>query len=151
MLELETINAYWAADPSLTVDGARRPPAAAARDPAPSACSWAGASAAPSPRRSPPAGVAARVVVLDGLAPGAPQPSRAEAELLRSFAMYAGARRGRPLAIDPARLRAGLEPALAHILEAARAAGALRVDTTPATVRRCYEQHARARPARPPR
>ena len=82
-----------------------------------------------------------RVVVLDGLAPGATQAPR-EAELLRLFAMYAGARRGRPLEIDPAHLRAGLEPALAHILEAASASGALRVDTTPATVKRCYEQHA---------
>ena len=56
--------------------------------------------------------------------------------------MYAGARRGRPLEVDPARLREGLEPALAHILDVASAAGALREDTTPASVRRCYEQHA---------
>jgi hypothetical protein len=40
-------------------------------------------------------------------------------------------------------LHDGLEPGLAHILEAAAAAGALRPGTTPATVRRCYDDHAR--------
>ena len=57
--------------------------------------------------------------------------------------MYAGARRGRTLHVDPGAPRRGLEPALAHILEAAVAAGALRADTPPATVRRCYDEHAR--------
>ena len=139
VLELETINRYWAADPELTVEaladrlrprladparprarglGRRRRRRRRARRPrrGGSSCSTA------SPRRD------------------AAEPR--EAELLRSFAMYAGARRGRALEVDPARLRAGLEPALAHILDVASAAGALREDTTLATVRRCYEQHA---------
>jgi thioesterase domain-containing protein len=84
-----------------------------------------------------------RVVVLDSLAPGAREHEPGEADLLRSFAMYAGARRGRALAVDPARLRGGLEPALEHVLAAAASVGALRGDTTLATVRRCYEDHAR--------
>ena len=35
-----------------------------------------------------------------------------------------------------------LDSALAHILDVAGASGALREDTTPSSVRRCYEQHA---------
>jgi thioesterase domain-containing protein len=138
VLELETISGFWAADTELTVAELAdrlQPRLAIPRERV--LVGWgvggAVADALAAPSR--------RVVVLDGLAPGATQPPR-EAELLRLFAMYAGARRGRPLEIDPAHLRAGLEPALAHILEAASASGALRVDTTPATVKRCYEQHA---------
>ena len=60
-----------------------------------------------------------RVVVLDALAPGVRADEPTEPELLLSFAMFCGARRGRPLAVVPERLHAGLEPALAHILEEA--------------------------------
>ena len=139
VLELETINPYWAADPTLTVEGLAerlQPRLAIPRERV--LVGWgvggAVADALDAPSR--------RVVVLDGLAPGALKAEPDEAQLLRSFAMYAGARRGCPLAIDPARLREGLEPALAHILDVACGAGALHMDTTPATVRRCYEQHA---------
>ena len=140
VLELETINRYWAADPELTVEALADRLRAAARDPARARARGLGRRRRRRrrARRAP----SRRVVVLDGLAPGALHAEPREAELLRSFAMYAGARRGRPLDVDPARLRDGLEPALAHILEAASAAGALREDTTPATVERCYEQHA---------
>jgi thioesterase domain-containing protein len=62
-----------------------------------------------------------RVVVFDGYARGALD----EPDLLRSFAMYIGACRGRPLAV---------EPDLARIAEA--------IGASPAIVGRCYEQHA---------
>jgi hypothetical protein len=138
VLELETISGFWAAEADLTVEGlaeSLRPRLAIPRERV--LVGWgvggAVADALGAPSR--------RVVVLDGLAPGAvPEPG--EAELLRSFAMYSGARRGRPLDIDPAHLVTGLESALAHILDAATLAGALRADTTPASVKRCYEQHA---------
>ena len=65
VLELEAINRYWAHDPALTVDGARRPAARRGCGPARAACSWAGASAASSPTRSRTLR-ARRVVVLDG-------------------------------------------------------------------------------------
>ena len=139
VLELETVNGYWAADADLTVEALAdglRPRLAVPRERL--LVGWgvggAVADALATPTR--------RVVVLDGLAPGALNSEPDEAQLLRSFAMYAGARRGRPLDVDPARLAEGLEPALAHILGVASSAGALRLDTTPAAVRRCYEQHA---------
>jgi thioesterase domain-containing protein len=138
VLELETITGFWAADPQLTIEALAdrlRPRLLIPRERV--LVGWgvggAVADALAAPSR--------RVVVLDGLAPGATA-EPGEAELLRSFAMYAGARRGRPLEIAPEHLRAGLEPALAHILEAATLSGALRADTTPASVRRCYERHA---------
>ena len=138
VLELETISGFWAADPELTVEALAerlRPRLVIPRERV--LVGWgvggAVADALSAPSR--------RVVVLDGVAPGATA-TPGEADLLRSFAMYAGARRGRPLEIDPAYLRTGLEPALAHILDAARASGALREDTTPASVKRCYERHA---------
>jgi thioesterase domain-containing protein len=140
VLELETTTSrYWAADPTLTVEELAdrlRPWLAVPRERVLVGWGVGGlvADALATPAR--------RVVVLDGLAPGALVSEPGEAELLRSFAMYAGARRGRTLHVDPARLGAGLEPALAHVLEAASAAGALRSDTTPATVRRCFEGHA---------
>ena len=95
-----------------------------------------------------------RVVALDALAPGVRDEEPAEPELLRSFAMYCGARRGRPLAVDPERLHAGLEPALAHILEAAVAAGALRAGhvagDVPPLLRRPRPPRAPRPPPRPP-
>jgi hypothetical protein len=111
VLELETVNRFWAADPDLTVD----------------------ALAAVGPVH--------RIVVLDGLAPGALNSEPDEARRLRSFAMYAGARRGRTLTVEPARLREGVELGLTHLLGVGIAAGAMRADTSIATVRRCYEQH----------
>jgi thioesterase domain-containing protein len=141
VLELETINRYWAADPDLTVDAlaerlrARLGPARARV-----LVGWGvgGVVADALAARMAPA---RRVVVLDGLAPGALVSEPGEDRVLRSFAMYAGARRGRTLAVDPARLSEGLEPGLTHIREAAVAAGVLRVDASLATVRRCYEEH----------
>ena len=142
--ELETVNAYWADDPKLTVDAIADRFHSALRPDRPRLFVGAGvggvvaealaARATQRPRR---------VVVLDSLAPGAREDEPGEAELLRTFAMYCGARRGRKLAVDPSRLSEGLEPALDHILDAAISAGAVRGDTTPATVRRCYEDHVR--------
>ncbi len=138
VLELETISGFWAGEPELTVDAlAERPRPRLAIPRERVLVGWgvggAVADALAAPSR--------RIVVLDGLAPGATEEPE-EAELLRSFAMYSGARRGRRLDVDPARLTDGLEPALAHILEAATVSGALRADTTPASVKRCYERHA---------
>jgi hypothetical protein len=48
---------------------------------------------------------ARRVVVLDGAAPGAPEPD--EAQRLRSFAMYLGARKGRACDAGPLEQLAG--------------------------------------------
>jgi thioesterase domain-containing protein len=74
-----------------------------------------------------------RVLILDAPAPGvAPEPT--EAELLRRFAMFLGARRGRMLDVT--------EP-LERVLAAARAAGVVRADTTLAALQRLYDEHAR--------
>jgi thioesterase domain-containing protein len=143
VLELELINPYWAADPDLTVDAiaerlrGRLGPARSRV-----LVGWGVGGLVADALAARMAGPARRVVVLDGLAPGALVSEPDEARLLRSFAMYAGARRGRPLTVDPARLGDGLEPGLAHILDAATVAGVLRADTSPATVRRCYDEHA---------
>ena len=119
VLELETINAYWADDPTLTVDAladrlrGRLDPPRRARV----LVGWgvggvvADALAALAPPR--------RVVVLDGAAPGAPDAEPTEAELLRSFAMYVGARKRPHAAVVPERLT--LEP---RSLEAASRAPA---------------------------
>jgi thioesterase domain-containing protein len=141
--ELDTVNAYWSNDPALTVNAIADRLHSALR-PAPRVLvGWGvggavaealGARSTMRPRR---------VVALDGLAPGVRGEEPSEPDLLRSFAMYCGARRGRRLLVDPARLHDGLEPGLTHILDAAAAAGALRPDTTPATVRRCFDEHAR--------
>ena len=92
VLELETVNRFWASDPSLTIDalaerlrgrlGASRAPRVLV--------GWgvggvvADALAAP----------ARRVVLLDAPAPGAVNAEPSEAQRLRSFAMYIGARKG---------------------------------------------------------
>ena len=98
MLELDTITRFWGDDPGLTVEeladrlrgrlGASRAPRVLV--------GWgvggvvADALAAP----------ARRVIVLDGAAPGALPAEPSEAQRLRSFAMYVGARRGRVLNLD---------------------------------------------------
>ena len=112
VLELETISGFWAADTELTVAELAdrlRPRLAIPRERV--LVGWgvggAVADALAAPSR--------RVVVLDGLAPGATQAPR-EAELLRLFAMYAGARRGPPAGDRPGaparrpRARAGAHP-----------------------------------------
>ena len=143
VLELETINRFWSADPDLTVDAlaerlrARLGPARSRV-----IVGWGVGGVVADALAARMAGPARRVVVLDGLAPGALVSEPDEARLLRSFAMYAGARRGRTLHVDPARLGEGLDAGLAHILEAAATAGVLRADTSSATVRRCYDEHA---------
>jgi thioesterase domain-containing protein len=142
VLELETINRYWAADPDLTVDAlaerlrARLGPARARV-----LVGWGVGGVVADALAARMAGPARRVVVLDGLAPGALVSEPGAARRLRSFAMYAGARRGRTLVVDPARLTEGLEPGLNHIREVAVVAGVLRTDTSLATVQRCYEEH----------
>jgi thioesterase domain-containing protein len=131
VLELETINRFWAADPSLTTDalaerlrgrlGASRAPRVLV--------GWgvggvvADALAAP----------ARRVVLLDAPAPGAQHTEPSEAQRLRSFAMYLGARKG--LIVRPDQLT------LDGVREAAIAVGALRADTAPGAVERCFEEH----------
>jgi thioesterase domain-containing protein len=143
VLELETINRYWAADPELTVDAlaerlrARLGPARARV-----LVGWGVGGVVAEALAARMAGPARRVVVLDGLAPGALVSEPDEARLLRSFAMFAGARRGRTLTVDPARLTEGVESGLIHILDVAAAAGVLRAGSSPATVRRCFEEHA---------
>ena len=112
VLELETINRYWADDPDLTVDALAerlRGPARRRRA-ARVLVGWgvggvvAEALAARWPGRR----------GASSCSTGSPRaratPSPTSAQLLRSFAMYAGARRGRTLAVDPARLSEGLEP-----------------------------------------
>jgi thioesterase domain-containing protein len=142
--ELETVNAYWADDPKLTIDAIADRFNAALRPDRPRLfVGWgvggvvAEALAARAQQRL------RRVVVLDSLAPGVRGAEPTEAELLRSFAMYTGARRGRQFSIDPAHFTDGLDNALESILDAAFAAGALRGDTPPATFRRCYDDHVR--------
>jgi thioesterase domain-containing protein len=131
VLELETVNRFWASDPSLTIDalaerlrgrlGASRAPRVLV--------GWgvggvvADALAAP----------ARRVVLLDAPAPGAVETEPSEAQRLRSFAMYIGARKG--LTVRPQQLT------LDGIREAAIAVGALRGDSAPASVERCFEEH----------
>jgi len=83
------------------------------------------------------------VVLLDSIAPGADRPT--EADLLRSYAMLVGARRGRPLVIEPERLEDGFEDALEHVREAASRSGVLRDGTTVDALRKGYHQHSRAR------
>lgn len=79
---------------------------------------------------------ARRVVVLDGPAPGGLPAEPGEAALLRSFAMYLGARRG---------IRLAPAPTLERLRAAAIAAGAVRPDTTASAFRRCFAEHAEHR------
>jgi thioesterase domain-containing protein len=133
VLELETINRFWADDPTLTIEAlAERLRGRLGSTRAPRVIVGWGVGGAVADALAAPA---RRVVILDGLAPGAQPAEPSEAQRLRSFAMYVGARRGRSLNVDPERLT------LDGILEAATAAGALRADTSLASVAPCYEQH----------
>src|SRR4051794_15780244 len=131
VLELETVNRFWAADPSLTVAalaerlrgrlGATRAPRVLV--------GWGVGGAVADALAAP----ARRVVLLDAPAPGLLAGEPDEQQRLRSFAMYVGARKGLSV-VAP-------ELTLAGIREAAIAAGALRADTTPEAVERCFEEH----------
>jgi thioesterase domain-containing protein len=127
VLQLEGVNRFWAADPSLTVaDLAERLQTRldASRGPR-VLVGWgvggAVADALAAPSR--------RVILIDAPAPGAPAPDE-----LRSFAMYVGARKG--VRVLPR------EFSLPAIREAAIAVGALRPGTTAAAVERCFAEHA---------
>jgi thioesterase domain-containing protein len=133
VLELETINRFWSDDPSLTVQALAerlRGRLGSARAPRLIVGWGVGGAVADALAAS-----ARRVVVLDGPAPGAQAAEPTEAQRLRSFAMYLGARRGCPLRVDPSRL------SLEHVLEVAVAAGALRPDTSLTSVERCFGEH----------
>jgi thioesterase domain-containing protein len=131
VLELETVNRFWAADPSLTVAalaerlrgrlGATRAPRVLV--------GWGVGGAVADALAAP----ARRVVLLDAPAPGLLAGEPDEQQRLRSFAMYVGARKGLSV-VAP-------ELALEGIREAAIAAGALRADTTPEALERCFEEH----------
>jgi thioesterase domain-containing protein len=133
VLELETINRFWANDPTLTVDAlAERLRGRLGASRAPRVLVGWGVGGAVADALAAPA---RRVVLLDAPAPGALAAEPTEAQRLRSFAMYVGARKGRPLPVDPERL------SLEHILEVATATGALRADAAPAAIERCFEEH----------
>jgi thioesterase domain-containing protein len=126
--ELETHNAFWSADERLTTAGL----AVRLRITADSVIAGWGVGGAVAEALG--ARTRARhIVVLDGLAPGAPAPD--ETELLRRFAMYLGARRGVDLGLAP------LE--LGEIVRRAREMGALPASSSSASVRRCYREHVR--------
>ena len=138
VLELEAVNAYWEQDTSLTVD------ALAARlkltlDPRVERvlCGWGvgGVVAAALAERAP----ARHVVVLDGPAT-LPRPE--VQDLLRSYAMLVGARRGRPIHLDESVFAEGLEATLEHLRT--RIGGARDVAAAD-VLRRGYHQHARDR------
>jgi thioesterase domain-containing protein len=133
VLELETINRFWANDPTLTIEAlADRLRGRLGSSRAPRVLVGWGVGGAVADALAAPS---RRVVILDGAAPGALNAEPTEAERLRSFAMYVGARKGRTLPVDPERL------SLEHILEVAAATGVLRDGTSPASVERCFEEH----------
>jgi len=131
VLELETINRFWASDPSLTIDAlAERLRGRLGASRAPRVLVGWGVGGAVADALAAPA---RRVVVLDAPAPGALNAEPTEAQRLRSFAMYLGARKGR--SVVPGQLT------LEAVLEAAVAAGALRPETPLAAVERCFAEH----------
>ena len=131
VLELETINRFWASDPELTVDAlAERLRGRLGASRAPRVLVGWGVGGVVADALAVPA---RRVVLLDALAPGALHSEPGEADRLRSFAMYIGARKG--LQVVPETLT------LDGIREAAIAAGALRADTASSAVERCFEEH----------
>ncbi len=142
VLELEAINPYWSGDTSLTVD-ALADRLRVTLDPRVerTLVGWGVGGVVADALATRPAARARHVVVLDGLAPGAPEPT--QEELMRWFAMFIGARRGRPLRVDPAQFGDTVDEALAHVRHAAMRAGVLREGTTPEVLRRQYFQHAR--------
>jgi thioesterase domain-containing protein len=93
VLELETINRFWADDESLTVEAlADRLRGRLGTSRAPRVLVGWGVGGVVADALAVPS---RRVVVLDSAAPGAPEPD--EAQRLRSFVMYLGARKGRTL------------------------------------------------------
>jgi pimeloyl-ACP methyl ester carboxylesterase len=142
VLELEAITAYWEQDPKLTV-GTVADRLRLTLDPHAERVlvGWGvgGVIAAALAERLP--NPPRHVVVLDGLAPGAERPDRSE--LLRMFAMFLGARRGRALNLDPAKLEASKGEALEHLRESASRVGALGEATTTESLRRSFNGHAR--------
>ncbi|HWK27224.1 MAG TPA: hypothetical protein VNS09_11710 [Solirubrobacter sp.] len=130
VLELEAVNRFWADDPELTV--AALADRLRGRLGTPGLLVGWGAGGAVADALAPPP---ARVVVLDGLAPGALNEAPDTAARLRSFAMFLGARRGR--ALD------GAPRDLDDVLEAAVSAGALRAETSRASLERWYAEHER--------
>jgi thioesterase domain-containing protein len=138
VLELEAVNAYWEQDTALTVDTlAER--LRLTLDPRHERvlCGWGvgGVVAAALAERAP----ARHVVILDGPAelprPGVP-------ELLRSYTMLVGARRGRPIHLDESVFTDGLEATLEHLRTRI---GGTRDNATADVLRRGYHQHARDR------
>src|SRR4051812_47347517 len=119
VLELETINRFWADDEALTIEALAdrlRGRLGASRAPRVLVGWGVGGVVADA------LGLGARrVVVLDTVAPGAPEPD--EAQRLRSFVMYLGARKGRTL-------DAGSLEQVAEVTE-----------TAPAAVQRAFEEH----------
>jgi thioesterase domain-containing protein len=144
VLELEAITAYWEHDTKLTVDTVADRLRLTLDPKVPRVLAGWGvggvvAAALAARMAHPPR----HVIVLDGLAPGFGRPRREE--LLRSFAMLLGARRGRPLSIDPSKLEGAIDPALEHLRESASRAGALGEATTAESLRRTFNGHARDR------
>ncbi|GAA1069296.1 MULTISPECIES: alpha/beta fold hydrolase [Kitasatospora] len=87
-----------------------------------------------------------RLVLLDSIAPTPeyqqPDDALEPPLLLGWFAMYLGAKRGRPVDVDPQLLAGGgTEDGLRHVLAAAAAGGALPADTAPAGLRKLYDTY----------
>jgi pimeloyl-ACP methyl ester carboxylesterase len=145
VLELEAINAYWEQETSLTVD-VLADRLKLTLDPRMDRvlCGWGvGGVVAAALATRVPQHTLRSVVVLDGPAPGMERPG--VPELLRSYAMLVGARRGRAFNLDPQWRSEGLEPALESLREAASRAGGMRDGATTDILRRGYHQHARDR------
>ena len=103
VLELETINRFWASDPSLTIEAlAERLRGRLGASRAPRVLVGWGVGGAVADALAAPA---RRVVVLDAPAPGALNAEPTEAQRLRSFAMYVGARKGRTVVAGAADAR----------------------------------------------
>ncbi|MEV4611689.1 alpha/beta fold hydrolase [Kitasatospora sp. NPDC049258] len=97
-------------------------------------------------QQQPPADRPDRLVLLDSIAPTGEyqQPDEAlEPELLLGwFAMYLGAKRGRPVRIEPgATAGRGVDDGLLLVLEAAVASGALAPDTPLPGLRKLYDTY----------
>ncbi|GAA5002061.1 hypothetical protein GCM10025734_38340 [Kitasatospora paranensis] len=87
-----------------------------------------------------------RLVLLDSIAPTAeyqqPDDALEPSLLLGWFAMYLGAKRGRPVEVDAGRLAGrGVTDGLRLVLAAAAASGALPADTSPPGLRKLYDTY----------